>query len=401
MVAPQAVVAALWAVVAVAPGAPDQAIPAAAPAAAVRVAPQVADVLTPLWRRPVVRTGMQRKLPDSLSTPAISVRHQRVLVGTGEGLIYALRLKDGATVWRRHYRAPMVSEAALYELPPKEGERTGREVMVLGASDGVLLAIDVLTGDMLWKAVLDFEVTAAPTFAQGKLFVTSESNQVVALDAATGALLWAQSRPPRLGLTMQGHGRAIVVGEQVFCSFSDGFAMAMAVTTGQISWARHLSLRSGSFIDADATPVVADHHVFLASLTDGIYALTADGGETLWHYPATDVISLAHTGNVLFAADTKGLVYLLDPTTGQLRNRVRLKARPLGGLLDLGDAVALTAGPLGVVFLSPSTGKPLGSQALGGLPGGELAHSQGYVAHLTRSGHVMLWQHEADAAVNP
>jgi len=394
LAAPLAVVATLWAAVAVAQGAPESAPPKAR---AVRVAPQVADVLTPLWRRPVVRTGLQRKLSDSLSTPAISGRHQRVLVGTGEGLIYALHSRDGSTLWRRSYRAPMVSGATLYELPPPKGEARGREVMVLGASDGVLLAVDVLSGALVWKAALDFEVTAAPTFADGKLLVTSESNQVVALEAATGKILWAQSRPSRLGLTMQGHGRATVAGGQVFGSFSDGFAMAMSLETGQIAWARPLSLRSGSFIDADATPVVADGRVFVASLTDGIYALTAEGGETVWHHPVADVVSLVHTGPILFAADTQGHVYLLDPHTGALRNQVHLGARPLGGLVDLGDAVALTAGPLGLVLLSPTTGKPLGSQSLGGLPGGELAVQGGLVAHLSRSGHVMLWQHEADA----
>jgi outer membrane protein assembly factor BamB len=273
--------------------------------------------------------------------------------------------------------------------------------MVLGASDGVLLAVDVLSGALVWKAALDFEVTAAPTFVDGKLLVTSESNQVVALDGATGKLLWAQSRPSRLGLTMQGHGRATVAHDQVFASFSDGFAMAMSLETGQIVWARPLSLRSGSFIDADATPVVADGRVFVASLTDGIYALTANEGETVWHHPVADVVSLVHTGNILFAADTQGHVYLLDPLTGQLRNQVHLGARPLGALTDLGDAVALTAGSLGLVLLSPTTGKPLGSQSLGGLPGGELAVGHGLVAHLSRSGHVMLWQHEADASSRP
>ncbi len=371
--------------------------PNAAGAKAVPVAPYLSDVLTPLWRRPVVRTGMQRRLTDSLSTPVVSSRHERVLVGTGEGLIYALHLHDGSVLWRRSYRAPMVSQATLFELPHVDGKTLGQEVAVLGASDGTLLAIDVSSGALVWQAALDFEVTAAATFAAGKLFVTSESNQVVALDAATGRVLWTQSRPSRLALTMHGHARPTVADGLVFCSFSDGFAMALSEETGQVIWSRPLSLRGGSFIDADATPVVADGHVFVASLTDGIYALTADGGETAWHYFVTDVVSLVHTGNILFAADTAGHIYLLNPHTGELRNQVHLNARPAGALIDLGDAVALTCGPLGLVLLSPVTGRPLGTQSMGGLPGGELAFGQGHVAHLTRSGHVMLWQHQADA----
>lgn len=387
--------------------------PAARP---VRTAPQRASMLVPLWRRPVVRVGMQRRLSDSLSTPAISARHQRVLVGTGEGFIYALHLDDGHVLWRRSYRAPMVSQATLIELPaaaaadasaegvaqaePGVAPRSAlpREAVVLGASDGTLLAVDVTTGALIWKAELEFEVTAAPTYAAGKLFVTSESNQVVALEAATGKPLWSQSRPSRQGLTMQGHARATVTHDLVLCSFSDGFAMALSQQTGQILWSRPLSLRPGSFIDADATPVVADGHVFVASLTDGIYALTLDGGETAWHHAVTDVVSLVHTGNILFAADTQGNVYLLDPTTGRPRNQVHLDARPAGALVDLGDAVALTGGPLGLILLSPVTGKPLGTQSMGGMPGGELAYGHGHVAHLTRSGHVMLWSHTADMA---
>lgn len=382
-------------------------LPAAEPhnpssgAAATRVLAHTSAVVTPLWRRPVVRTGMHRKLVDSLSTPAISGRHNRVIVGTGEGIIYALHVADGSVIWRRSYRAPMVSEAIVFEVP--EGRPSanktgavGRELAALGASDGKLLAIDVLTGALVWKVDLDFEVTAAPTVADGKLIVTSETNQVVALDARTGQILWSQARPTRLALTMQGHARPAVAHNKVFCAFSDGFAMAMSLDTGEIAWARPLSLRSGSFIDADASPIVVDNTVFVASLTDGVYALTADGGETLWHHEVPDVVSLVHTGHVLFAADTSGQIYLLDPERGTQRNKVRLDARPAGALVDLGDAVALTAGPLGLVLLAPNTGKPMGTQSLGGLPGGELSFNHGLVAHLTRSGHVMLWQHEAD-----
>lgn len=360
------------------------------------VEPHVSDVVTPLWRRPVVRTGMHRRLSDSLSTPVVSTKHKRVIVGTGEGLIYALHLDDGSVMWRRNYRAPLVSMAALYEIP-NGPDQASQEVAVMGASDGMLLAVAVDSGAVLWKVFLDFEVTAQPTYASGRLYITSESNQVVALDAKTGEQLWSQSRPSRLSLTMQGHGRATVASGLVFCSFSDGFAMALREETGQIEWSRPLSLRGGSFIDADATPVVADEHVFVASLTDGVYALSIKGGETAWHHPLTDVVSLVHTGNILFAANTSGHIYLLDPRTGALRNQVNLLARPAGALVDLGDAVALTCGPLGLVLLSPVTGKPVGTQSMGGLPGGELAFGGGHLAHLTRSGHVMLWQHQADA----
>jgi outer membrane protein assembly factor BamB len=361
------------------------------PAQSARVETATTALVTPLWRRPVVRTGMARRLSDSLSTPGIGLG--RLVVGTGEGFIVAVQVSDGATVWRRKYRAPIVSGATMVTIPSSAG---GRQLAILGAQDGVLLAVDVATGDLAWQVPLDFEVTAAPVFAHGRLLVTSESNQVVALDAASGALLWSQSRPPRPGLTMQGHAQPVVHGGRVFATFSDGFAMAMDEETGSVSWARPLSLRAGSFIDADATPVVKDQTVFCASLTDGVYALAADTGETLWHRPLTDVVSLVHTGHIVFASDTSGHVWLLEPTTGTLRGAVHLDAGPAGALVDLGDAVALTAGPLGLVLLSPTTGKPLGSQSLGGLPGGQLAVAHGYIAHLTRSGHMMLWQHNAD-----
>ncbi|HXI30304.1 MAG TPA: PQQ-binding-like beta-propeller repeat protein, partial [Vicinamibacterales bacterium] len=139
----------------------------------------------------------------------------RLYVGSQSGLVYALDAKSGCTIWTYQARAAVRSAITI-------GPRGSGAAAYFGDGKANAYAIDAATGDLLWTRTLDehgsARVTGAPTLYQDRLYVPIASGEegqgnnakyecctfrgsLVALDAASGALLWktytiaAEARP--------------------------------------------------------------------------------------------------------------------------------------------------------------------------------------------------------------
>ncbi len=337
------------------------------------------------WRAPLVRYGLYRDIQASFGTPTIVPAHNRVIVGTGAGDIIAFALDSGEEVWRVHHRAPFETAAATIEALP------GQVMAVLGARDGVLLAVDVRDGREKWRTVIDTDVRAAPVQHGDMLFVAGASNKVLALRVDTGEVLWTQRRPMGSGLSIEGHGRPCVDDRYVYVTYSDGYVAALGREQGNEVWVRPLSLRGGVFVDADADPIVHDGKLFVASYSDGVYALDARDGQTLWSRSASAVVSLVRQGDTVIAGSADGWVWGLSQAQGELVFRTKLGPGPISRMVVNQDVIALTAGPMGLVTLD-RRGKPLQASPLGVRTLGDPVWSQQALAFITGSGFLYVWE---------
>lgn len=365
--------------------------------------PSAQAQVVPLWRKPVVRQGLVRTVIDSQATPAIDLAGKQVICGTGESQIVALDLHNTALRWRYKYTAPIEGQLVLVALEDadnaaKLGASPNRQLAIVGAKDGALLAIDAADGQLVWRTQLDAEVRAAPHAVAGRLYVTTSANQMLALDVRSGRVLWSTGRSPSPGMTVQGHAAALRIGDRVFTSYADGFAVAVDAASGTPLWSRPLSLSGGRFVDADAGPVQAGAHVVFASLTDGLYALDVRDGSPIWQQALRDVSAMTvvpaseNQSERIVAADVDGNVWALDGDSGRILWRTSLGATPVVAVQTWQGGVAALAGEQGVWLLDPARGTPISVQALGGHAGGHLASTGNYLAHLSRSGALLFWQ---------
>lgn len=221
-----------------------------APAQRVRAAKQ--SVFALQWRQSLVRTGLARDVVVSFGRPAVSTRYNLVIVGTGEGHVEARRLADGRLVWTYQHGAPLESAVTLVDTPYGAGAAVApvaptkatptlhaaapvfadRELAVIGARDGILLALDAATGALVWKTDVGGDVRAQTTVAGSTLVVATAANRITALDIAKGTIQWTAGRPPPTGLTVVGHARPLVNGDTVYGAFSDGYVGAYALADG-------------------------------------------------------------------------------------------------------------------------------------------------------------------------
>lgn len=308
--------------------------------------------------------------------PALDVKRNRVFVGTADRALYALRAEDLSTIWRFQTLSYVQSEP-LYE--PRE------DVLYFGSNDGALYKVRADHGDLVWRFSTNAEISRRPLLSGGTLYVTNSNDTIVAIDPGSGELRWTQHRTPAYGMEIAGYAGVSAHGGRVYTSFSDGRVFAFDAADGRERWSADLAAEAEAqgpdvpkYLDADATPVVADTSqgtlVLAASYAGGVYALDAATGARVWaSEKAKGVVELSmwdepeHPSRdggppiprrrmLLAASGTTGL-WALDVDDGRVLWRRSLPEGGVSAPVALAGAVLLSTTRYGLFLISPIDGK--------------------------------------------
>lgn len=125
----------------------------------------------------------------SLAQSAISsfnIFSQTLFLATGEGAnhtLVAMHRDNGAVVWAKSTTGPGLRYPAIGD-------------QLIYAADGVVIAYDVITGDLVWQNNDAQNIIAGPVYGSpgpssiAELYVVAGNNRIYALDANTGVELW-------------------------------------------------------------------------------------------------------------------------------------------------------------------------------------------------------------------
>lgn len=252
------------------------------------------------------------------------------------GVVTALRVSDGALLWRHEGRkageaSATVVDGVVYLAPllPPDSDATTVTVEALRASDG----------SPLWSRTLprDSPTPFQLTVVNRVVYVRSEAHTIEALRASDGSLLWHYaSRTPFVSLPSATDG-------VVYAGTQDGHLYALRASDGFVLWT-YISL-----IPPMPFPsVVADGMVYLNLQGGGMDVLRADNGVLLWRYtphvPALHLFPLPLVADgVVYALTQDGHLYALRASDGFTVWSVALRATDLlppligtGGVIFVG-----------------------------------------------------------------
>lgn len=204
------------------------------------------------------------------AAPAIGDKH--VIFSYGTGNLQAVFRQGGLRVWNADIlgRRNGVSLATVDDItgdPLIDGNR-----VYAGNHSGRVVALGLFDGERLWTAR---EGALGPLWPAGdSVFFVSDRNQLVRMEADSGALLWAVDLPgykpkrrpaKRRDASFANHG-PILAGGQLFVASSDGLIRAFSPEDG--------SLRGSVAIDGGATtrPVVAGGTLYVVSRKGVLHA---------------------------------------------------------------------------------------------------------------------------------
>jgi outer membrane protein assembly factor BamB len=276
--------------------------------------PALSPAPAPLWTVPIGRgeTRRHRITADPV------VAGGRVFTLDATSALMAHDAATGATLWSRN----------LARSTDRARDATGGRLSVAGdtiyatTGFGDLVALSVANGAERWRQRADAPIAGGVTVSDGMVYAVGRDGRALALDAATGRILWAiEGSGTVVALT---DGPAPVVTDRLaIFPFPDGDIVAVLKRNGIRVWQSRVSGReigrSGALVGGvTGDPVVSGGRVYAGNFGGRTIAIDAASGERLWTARNGAVGPVWPVGGALFLVTPENALVRLDAASGEM-----------------------------------------------------------------------------------
>ncbi|GAB5388885.1 MAG: PQQ-like beta-propeller repeat protein [Alphaproteobacteria bacterium] len=188
---------------------------------------------------------------------------------------------------------------------------------------GQVVALDPETGDQKWARKLSSPSRAAPTIHEGRVFVTTLDNKLLALSAEDGTPIWDHSGIlEETGLL--GAGSPAAMGPQVVVGYSSGEIVSLRIENGRVLWADSLaSLRRRGLMSRLAhirgAPVMDGRLVYAVSNSGRTVAIDQRNGVRVWQAELGGSQRPWPAGDSVFVITSESELVALERISGRIR----------------------------------------------------------------------------------
>ncbi len=188
-------------------------------------------------------------------------------------------------------------------------------------------------------------ITAQPVMAGGRVFTMDADGVVAAFDAGSGRNVWRSATEPEDGRSTNVGGGISVAGDTLYAATGRAEILALDTATGAVRWRAPLAA------PARSAPTIADDRIFVATLDNQIFGLSAADGKRLWSYQSSSTETLvlglpapAYVDGIVIAGFGSGELAAL---------------RAASGTVAWSDSLAAARGRTSLVDLSAVRGLPM------------------------------------------
>tara|TARA_B100000749_G_scaffold280899_1_gene280949 strand:- start:24414 stop:25559 length:1146 start_codon:yes stop_codon:yes gene_type:complete len=220
---------------------------------------------------------------------------------SGNNIAYALDVKSGRQVWLYNRRSTTMLSIRGGSQPTVYGSS-----VILGFNDGYLVSLDRRKGQLNWQKRLNTkrrftDIDARPVIEDGKIFVGSFDEALFCLDANTGNEIWKYEEG--------GYAAVTISGDRIYYSTTSQNIVALDKKSGKLIW--KVSTDSGYLTQ----PQIYKSTVIVGESDGGLMALDGNTGKHLAQFePGRGVTSTAtvddKTGDLFFISKEGNLFYL-------------------------------------------------------------------------------------------
>ena len=245
----------------------------------------------------------------------------------------------------------------------------GRLYLVSGY--GLAAALNINTGEELWRTYTPTPIHSTPSIADGRMFAVTQDDELYAFDTDTGEVLWTYqgiSEPARILAASS----PTVYGEIVVAPFASGELVALRVQNGREMWTESLTRQAGmtalaELNDIAGAPVIFDRTVFAISHSGLLAAVDMRSGTRLWSRQVGGINMPWLAGDNIFVVTNEGQVSALSRHDGRVlwvhdlpryRKEKKRKGRiSWAGPVLAGGKLVLVSSLGNVLQISPQTGE--------------------------------------------
>lgn len=315
-------------------------------------APINADAWT-MFRGDTSNSGVARtRLPDKLdlrwkfvasttgdpieSTPTIVAGH--VYVGCDDGHLYALDIRTGNLLWKYKAKEAIRASACF-----KDG------MLLFGDDAGTFHAVNAADGTAKWTFEAGESIISSAIPVEKDVVFGSYNGNLYRLKAADGAMVWKYGTEDKL------HAAPAIAGENVLISGCDTRLHVVKLSDGSLVRKGNLGAPCG------ASAAIFGNSAFAGTQGNQVVGLDWTNGEPIWLFedkekqlPFLASAAIADGLVVLGGRDKK--VRAFDVKTGDVRWTVTTKGRIESSAIIVGERVFLPTGDGTILAMDLRTG---------------------------------------------
>lgn len=188
---------------------------------------------------------------------------------------------------------------------------------------GELVALDAASGAVIWRQRVDAPISGAPATDGEAVYVSGRDGSAWAINAADGKVIWQVIGTP--GKTAYVGSAAPTVGDRavIFPSAAGDLMAVLKIGGGTKVWQSSLAgkrLGRAYALTADVTgdAVIAGKTLFAGTGNGRTVAMSASSGERIWSAGEGALGPVAVAGGSLFLVNDEAKLVRLDASTGEV-----------------------------------------------------------------------------------
>lgn len=235
---------------------------------------------------------------------------------SADGTVLATNL-HGEKMWEIRFPQGLLAGVAI------DNQKTTANVAVVSDVHGKLIAIERLTGKVLWQRELSSNVLAPALVSGNRVVALSNNGFINGVSLQTGELIW-QFGTNIPTLSVRGSASPILLNSQTtLVATADGRIHALNLDNGNALWSHrmNLSVRAndmGGLADIDATPVLVDNVLYVATFGGQLVALDTTSNQVMFSKDIASLKTLNVDSSQVYATTLEGSVLALDRFTGRI-----------------------------------------------------------------------------------
>ena len=185
----------------------------------------------------------------------------------------------------------------------------GDDRLLVASTTGRVMALDSLTGEILWSFNVGDWIASRPTYADGMVYFGSVDKHVYALDAATGALAWSfRAEGEVLSPPLVADGMVFFISDNNLVYDLKTRVYALEARDGRPAWTYDVD----GWISA--SPACDDGGVYLGTYSREGICLEAGTGQRRWAATLSSLVftSPAAGEGVVYLSCIDGTIYALN-----------------------------------------------------------------------------------------
>lgn len=276
------------------------------------------------------------------------IQYGKIFAADRDGVVVAYDQATGDLVWEQDFsdafRDGLLSKNKGARIAA--GLSAGRNKLFIGSESGVLAALDVETGELVWHAQASGELLSKPIIAEDLVVVNTGAGTLEAFDVESGASKW-QFEANMPTLTLRGTGSPAYEAGGFFVGTPDGKISVIIKDNGQPAWEQAVYQPKGGneftrMADVDMTPLIVGDTLYAASYNGNLAALELRSGRVMWQRKYSSFHNLALLGLNLILVDDRGRIYAIDRRNGQeLWTNSELTNRQVTGAVLFNDYIVV------------------------------------------------------------